>query len=172
MIKIGILSDTHFKSKLHQEAISHLLKSGAEYFLHTGDIGKEEHLMMLEATKKPYRVVFGNNDHNLFSLSSKYQIHKEPYYLTIDDIKIKIMHLPYFMSADTDLVISGHTHYFEANLNGDTLYLNSGEICAREKNLTECVLLEITDKEWCVNRYFRKPTIKEWSSKKYLFKRL
>ena len=171
MIKIGILSDSHHKSTLHKEAISHLLKEGAEYLLHTGDIHSEEHIIMLKATSKPYSIVFGNNDNHLLPLSTKYNIYKEPHYLKVKDIKIKMMHIPYFMSPDVDLVLSGHTHHFEVQLVENTLYLNSGEICAREKNLTECVLLTISDKEWHIMRWFKKPNEKKWNSKEYTFKR-
>ncbi len=38
MIKIGILSDSHHRTQLHQKAISHLVDSDAEYLHHAGDI--------------------------------------------------------------------------------------------------------------------------------------
>lgn len=171
MIKIGILSDSHQKTKLHKEAISHLLEEGAEYLLHAGDIGSKEHINLLKSTKKPYKIVFGNNDHHLLPLSTSYQIHKEPYYFTIDTLKIKMMHLPYFMTPDADLIISGHTHHFNAESINGKLFLNSGEICAREKNATECVLLSITQKQWIIDRFYRKVTALKWESERIIFER-
>jgi len=172
MLKIGVLSDTHHRTKLHKEAIAHLLQEGAEYLLHAGDIGSKEHINMLQATQKPYRVVFGNNDHHLLALATTHQIYKEPYYFKIDTLKIKMMHLPYYMTPDVDLVISGHTHHFQAeNING-TLFINPGEICAREKNATECLLLSVTTTEWVIDRFYRTIDAKKWESQRVVFKRV
>lgn len=131
-MKIGVLSDSHHQTILHREAIDHLVSKGAEYLLHAGDIQTLEHLELLEQSKKPYIVVFGNNDGHLAPLSTSYPIHKEPYYFRIKELTIKIMHLPYYMTPDSDIVISGHTHTFEAETINGTLFLNPGEICARE----------------------------------------
>ena len=35
---LGILSDSHAQTTLHQEAIAHLLGLGVDYLLHAGDI--------------------------------------------------------------------------------------------------------------------------------------
>ena len=37
-MKIGILSDSHKKTKLHKEALEHLLLQGVEYLLDTKTI--------------------------------------------------------------------------------------------------------------------------------------
>lgn len=161
-LKLGILSDTHTQTKLHQEAIDHLLDLGAEYLLHTGDIMREEHLQMLDAAPVPYCCVYGNNDTSLIPLYGQYNIYREPHYFQIDELKIKMMHLPYFMSADADIVISGHTHMFESSLNGETLYINPGEICAREKPLTECAMVEVIEGEYGVTHYYREPNSEIW----------
>ena len=165
-MKIGILSDSHRKTTLHKEALEYLLLQGVEYLLHAGDIMLEEHLQMLEETNLPYACVYGNNDTALISLHGKYNIFKEPYYLKIEDLKVKIMHLPYFMSADADMVVSGHTHVFEASLNSGTLFINSGEVCAREKPLTECAVVEVRDGNFDVTHYFRELNKKDWNSRK------
>ena len=164
-MKIGILSDSHTKTKLHREAVEHLISLGVEYLLHAGDIMLEEHLQMIEATNLPYACVYGNNDTALISLHGKYNIFQEPYYFKIDDLKIKMMHMPYYMSADADIVISGHTHIFEVEMRGDTLFINPGEVCAREKPLSECVVLEVIDNNYKVTHYFRKPSDREWQSR-------
>lgn len=161
-MKIGILSDSHRETKLHKEAIEYLLSQGVEYLLHAGDIMLEEHLQMLKNTRLPYICVYGNNDTALISLHGKYNIFKEPYYFKIEDLKIKIMHLPYFMSADADMVVFGHTHIFEASLNNDTLFINPGEVCAREKPLTECAIVNVENKKFEVEHYFRELNQKSW----------
>jgi putative phosphoesterase len=164
-LKIGVLSDCHTKTTLHQEAISHLLSLGVEYLLHAGDIMLEEHLQMLEDAPVPYVCVYGNNDTALISLHGTYNIYQEPHYFKIQDYKVKMMHLPYFMSSDADIVISGHTHFFEASQKGETLYLNPGEVCAREKPLTECAVIEIEDGHYCVKHYFRELSKEVWKER-------
>lgn len=166
ILKLGILSDSHTKTTLHQEAIEHLLASGAEYLLHAGDIMLEEHLKVLESAPVPYICVYGNNDTALIPLDGQYNIHQEPYYFKIEELKIKMMHLPYFMSADADIVISGHTHIFESSMNGKTLYINPGEVCAREKPLTECAMIEVSGDQYEVIHYFKSPKSKVWTRRK------
>jgi len=164
-LKIGILSDSHTKTALHQEAINHLLAEGAEYLLHAGDIMLEKHLQMLEDAPVPYVCVYGNNDSSLISLHGTYNLHQEPYYFKIDELKIKMMHLPYFMSADADMIVSGHTHIFSSSLEGDTLFINPGEVCAREKPLTECAMVEWIDGVFTVKHYYRELNQTLWQKR-------
>jgi len=164
-MKIGILSDSHTNTELHRATIAHLLSLDVEYILHAGDIMLEEHLKMLEATNLPYACVYGNNDTALIPLHGKYNIFQEPHYLSIEDVKIKMMHLPYFMSADANLVISGHTHMFEVSMSGETLFINPGEVCAREKPLSECAVVEVNEKKFEVTHYFRKLSQKDWTKR-------
>lgn len=161
-LKLGILSDSHHKTQLHQEAIEHLLSCGAEYLLHAGDLEKEKHLQILEDAPVPYVTVYGNNDTPLMFLRKKYNIHKEPHYFKIQELKIKMMHMPYYMTPDADIVISGHTHHFEANLKGTTLFINPGEVCAREKPLSECAMIEVENGAFRVIHYFRELNKGEW----------
>ena len=161
-LKIGLLSDSHLKTNLHQEAIEYLLSLDVEYLLHAGDIMLEEHLQMLEATNLPYACVYGNNDTALIPLYGKYNIYQEPHYLSINHLKIKMMHLPYYMSADADIVISGHTHIFEASMVNSTLFINPGEVCAREKPLSECAVVEVEEGNFKVTHYFRELNREHW----------
>ncbi len=164
-MKIGILSDSHTKTQLHRDAIVHLLSLGAEYLLHAGDIMLEEHLVMLEESNLPYACVYGNNDTALISLHGKYNIFKEPYYFKIENLKVKMMHMPYYMSADADLIVSGHTHMFEVSLVNDKLFINPGEVCAREKPLSECALVIVENNSFEVAHYFRELSSKQWSKR-------
>jgi len=161
-LKLGILSDSHTKTTFHQDAIEKLLSEGVDYLIHAGDIMLEEHLKMLENTNIPYVCVAGNNDTGIISLAMEYNFYREPYYFKIDDLKIKLMHHPYYMNADVDIVISGHTHLFECELKGETLFINPGEVCAREKPLIECATVEVLDGKYAVNHYFKEPQQKEW----------
>ena len=161
-LKIGILSDSHRETELHREAIARLIDSDVEYILHAGDLETKEHLEILEETGIPYTCVYGNNDTLLIPLYGQYPIYREPYYFDIEGIKIKMMHMPYYMSADANIVISGHTHIFEASLSTNTLFINPGEVCAREKPLSECAMVEVEDGKFVVKHYFRELTQEQW----------
>ena len=161
-LKLGILSDSHTKTLLHKEAVEHLLSLEVDYLLHAGDIMLEEHLQMLEDAPVPYVCVYGNNDTSLIPFYGEYNIQREPYYFKIDELKIKIMHMPYYMNADVDIVVSGHTHMFDCSLKNETLFINPGEVCAREKPLTECAIVEVLDGKYFVTHYFKKPQENQW----------
>jgi hypothetical protein len=155
VIKIGILSDSHLKSDYTKEVIDFLKAQKCEYLIHAGDLCIEKNLQLLEESELKYIAVFGNNDRALLSLSSKYNIKAEPYYFKIQDLKFKLMHLPYHLTPDSDIVIFGHTHEFECDYKNKTLFLNPGEVCAREKPLIECAKLEINENEYIITRYYK-----------------
>jgi putative phosphoesterase len=169
--KIAVLSDTHKRGDLQQEAILFAKSKGAEYLLHLGDLESLENLEMLKDSNLPYAAVFGNNDANLISYYNSFKIKKEPYYLKIKNTTIKMMHLPYYMSSDCDIVLYGHLHKFSVNMQNGTLFLNPGEICARQKNLTEFAIIEVGSSFFMVNYFYKEPNSKNWNEKNYNFKR-
>ncbi|MDX9901199.1 MAG: YfcE family phosphodiesterase [Aliarcobacter sp.] len=154
-MKIGILSDSHLKSDYTKEVIDFLKEIKSDYLVHAGDLCVEKNLKLLEESELKYIAVFGNNDRYLLDLTSNYNIKQEPYYFKIKDTTFKLMHLPYYLTPDSDVVIFGHTHIFECDYKNNTLYINPGEVCAREKPLIECVQLEIKENEYIISRYFK-----------------
>ncbi|KLE04785.1 YfcE family phosphodiesterase [Aliarcobacter butzleri] len=154
-MKIGILSDSHLKSGYAKEVIDLLKEKDCEYLIHAGDFCCEKNLQLLKESNLKYIVVFGNNDRNSFDLASKYNIKTEPYYFKIEDLKFKLMHLPYHLTPDSNIVIFGHTHKFHCEYNNKTLFLNPGEVCAREEPVISCMKLEINENEYIITRYFR-----------------
>ena len=154
-MKIGILSDSHLKSDYTKEVIDFLKEINSEYLVHAGDLCIEKNLKLLEESELKYIAVFGNNDRYLVDLTSNYNIKQEPYYFKIKDTTFKLMHLPYYLTPDSDVVIFGHTHIFECDYKNNTLYINPGEVCAREKPSIECVQLEIKENEYIISRYFK-----------------
>lgn len=154
-MKIAVVSDSHKKTAYTQEALEFLKAQGASYVIHAGDLEIEDNLKILEKIELPYVSVFGNNDRSLYACADKYNIRQEPYLFKIKDTSFKLMHLPFYMNGNTDVVISGHTHYFEHEYVNGTLFLNPGELCARNKPLIECVLLEIKPNEYIINYYSR-----------------
>lgn len=155
-MKVGILSDSHHKVDYTKEVIELLKEKGAEFLVHAGDLCLEDNLKLLEESKLIYVSVFGNNDMSLIPLSSRYNIKQEPYHFKIKDTSFKLMHLPYYMNGGSnDVVIFGHTHIFETSYNQGTLFINPGEVCAREKPKIECVLLDINENEYIIKYYSR-----------------
>lgn len=170
-MKIGILSDSHHKVGYTKEVIEFLKQKGSQYLIHAGDLCIEENLKLLENSGLIYVSVFGNNDYSLISLSNKYKIKQEPYYFKIKDIKFKLMHLPYHLSPDVDVVIFGHTHRFECEYKNETLFINPGEVCAREKPLIECVFLEIKENEYIITYYFKNIEENLFKKEEFIYER-
>ncbi len=171
-MKIALLSDSHRAVDYTKLAIEFLKDKGAQYLIHAGDLCIEDNLKLLKDSDLPYISVFGNNDRSLVHLSNEYKIEKEPYYFKIKDVKFKLMHLPFYMQGDdSDVVVFGHTHEFESEYNNGTLFLNPGEICAREKPKSECVLLEIKENEYIIEYYSRDINEKEFVKKEIKYER-
>jgi len=169
--KIGVLSDTHKKSELQVDAIELLKSQNANYLLHLGDFEIEKNLEILHNANLPYRAVLGNNDSSLRGLQNRYNIAIEPYYLEIRDLRIKMMHLPYYLTPDSDIVLFGHLHQFSVEYNNRTLFLNPGEVCARNKELSECALIEVNNNSYRIEYFFKKPYSKSYNNKLFNFRR-
>lgn len=170
-MKIGILSDSHLKSDYTKEVIDFLKEIKSDYLVHAGDLCIEKNLLLLEESELKYVAVFGNNDRNLLNLTSSYNIKQEPYYFKIKDTTFKLMHLPYYLSPDSEVVIFGHTHIFECDYKNKTLFINPGEVCAREKPLIECVQLEIKENEYIISRYFKNINENLFKKEEYKYER-
>jgi putative phosphoesterase len=158
----GILSDTHKKVGRAQRVIDMLVDNGAAFLIHAGDIGKEETLVAMEATGLPYVAVLGNNDRRLAHLKGCYPLFTEPHYFEAGGLRVKLMHHPFFLTPDADLVVCGHLHRFYAKTEGATLFLNPGEACARNKPVSEAALLEVTADEWRVTHCQRRLKEQVW----------
>lgn len=156
-MKIGILSDTHTKTQRADDVIKHLLACGAEFLVHAGDIVEPEILELLKNSGVRYVAVYGNNDANLISYHKQYNLVQEPHYFKLAGVKFKLMHLPFYLTPDADVVIFGHTHTFECDFKNNTLFLNPGEACARNKKLIECAMLEVKDGIYHVTYYNKAP---------------
>jgi len=152
-MKIGIISDTHKKVKKTKKALAQLIEDGAEFIIHAGDIVEVEILQMLKNSSLRYVAVYGNNDAHLTQYHENFELVQEPFYFKLDGLKFKLMHLPYYLTPDADIVVFGHTHQFEVALEGKTLFLNSGEVCARKKPVTEFAMLETSKESFVVTHY-------------------
>jgi hypothetical protein len=170
-MKIGIISDTHTKVKKAKIALDMLLENGAEFIIHAGDVVEPETLELLKHCGKRYVAVYGNNDSHLVQYHNDYNLVQEPYYFKLANTKFKLMHLPFYMSPDTEVVIFGHTHEFHTEFVKGTLFLNSGEICARNKSISECAMLEVKEDKFKVTYYTIDKKETKFKSKKFTYKR-
>ncbi len=170
-MKIGLLSDTHTKKGRSQRAIDHLKANGAEFLIHAGDIVKPEMLEQLKASGLRYIAVYGNNDAHLHEYHDKYNLVQEPHYFKLADTQCKLMHLPFYMNADAEVVLFGHTHIFECDFKNKTLFLNPGEACARDKPFSSCAILDIRPDTFVVTHYSRAVGTEEFVQQHYTFER-
>lgn len=154
-MKIGIISDTHTKVKKALRAINTLIEDGAEFIIHAGDIVDVEILNLLHESGVEYVAVYGNNDAHLAEFHTQFNLVQEPYYFKLADTKFKLMHLPFYMAPDADVVVFGHTHEFSLKFVNNTLFVNSGEVCARNKPTSEWIMLEVEEKSYKIARYTR-----------------
>ena len=171
-MKIGIISDTHKKAKKAKSAIDVLIEDGAEFIIHAGDIVEVETLELLKNCGLRYVAVYGNNDAHLAHYHRNYNLVQEPHYFKLAHTKFKLMHLPYYMAPDTDVVIFGHTHEFESDYKNGTLFLNPGECCARNKPISEYAMLEVDSDNFHVTYYTKAKTDKLLKHQKFSYERL
>ena len=165
-MKIGIISDTHSKVGRAKKIIDIFVQEGCEYIVHAGDIVKEEVLTYIEESGLEYVAVLGNNDRHLLEVQENYHLVKEPYYFKLGEHKIKLMHLPYYLAKeDCDIIIYGHTHAPVCEFENGTLFLNSGESCARDTGFSQACILELNEDEWIVHQYAREISALEWEIK-------
>lgn len=171
MMKIGILSDTHSKVGRAKKVIDLLVENGAEYLIHAGDICEVDVLHYMQESKLPYIAVYGNNDAHMVEHHRSFNLVQEPHLFKINNTSFKLMHLPYYMNPDSDIVIFGHTHNFECDYKNGTLFLNPGEACARNKPISECLMLSISKEAYKIESYSRPVKTKKWKTQHISFER-
>ena len=152
-MKIGILSDTHTKVDLARDIINLFQRNSVEFIIHAGDIVEVAILDILEESGIRYVAVYGNNDAHLACYHKEYNLVQEPHSFFLAKTKFKLMHLPYYLTPDSEVVIYGHTHSFKLEKKAKTLYLNPGEACARNKPISSCAILQVKDENFFVTRY-------------------
>ena len=171
-LKLGIISDSHKKLGRAKKGINKLLSEKVDFIIHAGDIVRIELLEYLEQIDKDYIAVLGNNDYHLLEFQNQFNLVQEPHYFAIGNVKIKLMHQPYYLTPDADIVIYGHTHIPQSQLHGETLFLNPGEVCARDGFFSQIATIDVSDKGFIVKNFSRQIKDKNWKEKKfeYFFK--
>ncbi|HIO70726.1 MAG TPA: metallophosphoesterase [Campylobacterales bacterium] len=170
-MKVGVIADTHKKLGRAKKAVDFLIKNGAEYIIHAGDIVRFELLDYLESKKIVYIAVYGNNDRKLLKFHNDFNLVQEPHYFKIGDTTFKLMHHPYYMTPDSDVVIYGHTHIRHVQFEKGTLYLNPGEVIARNMPFSQMALLDIETDRYIVKMFERELGTEDWEEREYRFNR-
>ncbi len=155
-MKIGIISDTHNHLKNTKEVIDKLQEYQITYLIHAGDMGQDV-LDYLDGLNLTTIAVYGNTDRGL-SMPKRVILQKPPYYFKIGNTTFKLMHEPYYLTPDSNIIIYGHLHKFECK-RAKSLYLNPGEVCAREKPMIECAVLDLQN---FTIQYLYKPLNEQW----------
>ena len=140
---IGIISDSHDNIKALSDAVGILNDRNVGLVIHAGDFVAPFSLDPLMSLKCEWIGVLGNNDgeeRNLFE-KSKGRVKVPPYFLKIKGRNIAVMHELLNTGFNSDIVISGHTHTLCIDKNGQTLYLNPGELCGYLKGKSTFLIL-------------------------------
>ena len=134
-MKIGIISDTH--GLLREEVKSAL--EGCDFILHAGDVGGEEILRKLGKIA-PVSAVRGNVDVDMENLPGKLEG-------MVGGIRLYMTHKGEALPEDGagyDLVVTGHTHRYEEQRRGGTLFCNPGSCGPRRFGMdVTMALLEV-----------------------------
>lgn len=168
MLKIGVISDSHHRSDIAKSAIDYLKEKGVDLLLHAGDIVEITTLRDMRDSGICYKSVFGNNDTLLFGCESEFEIYPEPYDFEFKNLKIRLMHHPFYFENSANLTIYGHTHFFAGVLNGANLTLNSGEICARKKPKHEFAYIEFDEAKFRVFKVEKDFGEKFWNQREII----
>ena len=165
MLKIGVISDSHHRPDIAKSAICYLKEKGADLLVHAGDIVEIATLRDMRDSGIYYKAVFGNNDMSLFGCEKEFEIYPEPYDFEFKNLKIRLMHHPFYFGNSANLTIYGHTHFFASVLNGVNLTMNPGEICARKKPKHEFAYIEFEDGKFRVFKVEKDFGGKFWSER-------
>ena len=170
-MKIAIFSDIHAKSELFLNALEFLIKRGTQAIIIAGDIGSKKCFMLAAESGLPIYAVLGNNDSHLKNLVGEFNLYVEPYCFNLNGVRFKLSHHPFFMTPDMDIIIYGHTHTQDIRFGNGVLYLNPGEICAREKDKSECISLEILENKFIVTAFLRSLNSNTWEETTFEYER-
>jgi hypothetical protein len=154
-MRIGILSDTHDRSPAMKAAVELLAGTGAEFFIHCGDVGSERILDYLAGL--PSAFVWGNNDFDRAELQRYAQKLGIGCLGTFGDLELggkrfAIMHGDDFRLRQRilseqrhDYLLQGHTHVQMDQRIGNTRCINPGALY-RAAEKTVATLETVTDR--------------------------
>ena len=153
---VGLISDTHDRLRLIDEAVERLNEKSVELVLHAGDYVAPFVASHFKPLKAPLIGVFGNNDGDRTLLKKKFaelgaDIRGRFAFVLVDGLRIALLHgdqtelMRSLLELEShDVLVSGHTHVAKTYRKGKTLVINPGAVCGY---LTEKPTIAILDTE-------------------------
>ena len=138
---VGLLSDTHDRLPLIDEAVKQLNQMNVELVLHAGDYIAPFVASSFKQLKAPLIGVFGNNDGDRELLKKKFaefgaDIRGRFAFVVVDGLRIALLHgdntelMRSLLELEShDVLVCGHTHVPKTYRKGRTLVINPGEAC-------------------------------------------
>ena len=141
-MKIGIISDTHDHVERIKKAIKILNKEKVGSAYHLGDICSPFVLPLFEELKCNIKMIFGNNDADIFKLVNRapenVSFHDRFFVDNVGGKKICLFHgdpeelaINLFESGKYDILLRGHNHAAEIKRNDKTLMINPGNLIGK-----------------------------------------
>jgi putative phosphoesterase len=138
---VGLMSDTHDRLPLIDEAVKRLNEEKAELLLHAGDYVAPFVASHFKPLKARIIGVFGNNDGDRALLREKFvevgaEIRGRFAFVKADGLKIALLHgdesdlLRSLLELEShDVLVNGHSHVAKTYRKGKMLVINPGEAC-------------------------------------------
>ena len=138
---IGLISDTHDRLPLIDEAVNLLNQIDVKLVLHAGDYIAPFVASSFKQLNAPLVGVFGNNDGDRTLLTKKFaefgaDIRGRFAFVVVDGLRIALLHgdetdlMKSLLELEShDVLVCGHTHAPKTYRKGRTLVINPGEAC-------------------------------------------
>lgn len=138
---VGIMSDTHDRLPVIDQAVKRLNEMNVELVLHAGDYVSPFVASHFKPLKAPLIGVFGNNDGDRGLLKKKFaeigaDIRGKFAFVSVDGLRFALLHgddaelMRFLLELESlDILVSGHTHVAKTYRKGRTLVINPGEAC-------------------------------------------
>lgn len=152
---IGLISDTHDRLPIVEEAVQRFNLEKVELVLHAGDYVAPFVIPRFKGLNAKLIGVFGNNDGDRELLRKRFiecgnmEIRGDFAEINVDDVKIALVHgteaalLKALIECGTfNVVVHGHSHKAESYFKGRTLVVNPGEACGYLSGESTIALLD------------------------------
>ncbi len=154
-MKIGLMADSHDHIFNVVKALKVFKENNVELVMHAGDFVAPFTVKKIYAGIKVIGV-FGNNEGEKKGILDitrdlPVEIHYEPYFFEINDIKFCLVHDLQKFSSNSEhkakIVIFGHTHKQEKYIKDNILFINPGESCGWVNGKATAAILNLPDME-------------------------
>ena len=150
-MKIGVISDTHDRLPTFRRAVALFMRLKVDAVLHAGDyIAPFAAKLIAPGTlTAPVYCIYGNNDGERKGLKQVLpDLVDGPLYIQLNGKKIVMHHFIDWLKptdyADSDIVVTGHSHHVVNEAKNGKLFVNPGECCGW---VTNCCTVAVVDLE-------------------------